>query len=304
MKLALIGRSMISPFGLAIRPRMPASWRIWENEPRAPELAIIAIGFSGVRCARSALPTSSVARSHRSVTASWRSSWVISPSRYLPSMPADLRVVAPEDLPLARRGLDVVLGERHAGAGRVLEADVLERVEHHRDRAGAVLLHELVDQLGRVLLAHRPVHELVVGWVELVAQRLGQRPLDRLVVDDPPDGGQDVAALQTERPVLGQVVQLDRRRARRTTPPPGAVRNTCGRGSTLGRVHLRPDRSRSDRRSGSRRPAPCPATASPAARRAPGTGCCWPTASGSAPRPGPRPTAADGPPSGRRRSRR
>ena len=88
MKLALIGRSMISPFGLAIRPRIPASWRIWENEPRAPESAIIAIGFSGVRCARSASPTSSVARSHRSVTASWRSSWVISPSRYLPSMPA------------------------------------------------------------------------------------------------------------------------------------------------------------------------------------------------------------------------
>jgi hypothetical protein len=36
MKLALIGRSMISPFGLAMRPRMPASWRICLNEPRAP----------------------------------------------------------------------------------------------------------------------------------------------------------------------------------------------------------------------------------------------------------------------------
>ena len=43
MKLALIGRSMISPFGFAIRPRMPASWRIWLNEPRAPELAIMKI---------------------------------------------------------------------------------------------------------------------------------------------------------------------------------------------------------------------------------------------------------------------
>ncbi len=41
MKLALIGRVMISPFGSAIRPRMPASWRIWLNDPRAPELAIM-----------------------------------------------------------------------------------------------------------------------------------------------------------------------------------------------------------------------------------------------------------------------
>ena len=49
MKLALIGRSMISPFGLAIRPRMPASWRICLNEPRAPELAIMKIGFSSSR---------------------------------------------------------------------------------------------------------------------------------------------------------------------------------------------------------------------------------------------------------------
>ena len=46
MKLALIGRSMISPFGFAIRPRMPASWRICLNDPRAPELAIMKTGFS------------------------------------------------------------------------------------------------------------------------------------------------------------------------------------------------------------------------------------------------------------------
>ena len=48
MKFALIGRSMISPFGFAIRPRMPASWRICLNEPRAPELAIMKIGFSSI----------------------------------------------------------------------------------------------------------------------------------------------------------------------------------------------------------------------------------------------------------------
>ena len=82
MKLALIGRSMISPFGLAIRPRMPASWRICLNEPRAPELAIMKIGFSVSRFSIIASATSSVAAFHCSTTASWRSSWVISPSSY------------------------------------------------------------------------------------------------------------------------------------------------------------------------------------------------------------------------------
>ena len=41
MKFAFTGRSMISPFGLAMRPRMPASWRICLKDPRAPELAIM-----------------------------------------------------------------------------------------------------------------------------------------------------------------------------------------------------------------------------------------------------------------------
>jgi hypothetical protein len=41
LKLLMIGLSMISPDGLAIRPRMPASWRICAGEPRAPECAIM-----------------------------------------------------------------------------------------------------------------------------------------------------------------------------------------------------------------------------------------------------------------------
>ncbi len=86
MKLALIGRSMISPFGLAMRPRMPASWRICENEPRAPELAIMKMGLSSSRCSFSAAATSLVARSHSAVTASWRSSWLISPFSYCSSI--------------------------------------------------------------------------------------------------------------------------------------------------------------------------------------------------------------------------
>ena len=40
-KLDLIGRGMISPFGLATSPRMPATWRICIAFPRAPELAIM-----------------------------------------------------------------------------------------------------------------------------------------------------------------------------------------------------------------------------------------------------------------------
>ena len=61
MKLALIGRSMISPFGFAIRPRMPASWRICLNEPRAPELAIMKTGFSSSKFSSIASATLSVA---------------------------------------------------------------------------------------------------------------------------------------------------------------------------------------------------------------------------------------------------
>ena len=77
MKLALIGRSMISPFGLAIRPRIPASCRICLNDPRAPELAIMKIGFSSSRLSSIALATSSVALSQRAVTDSLRSSAVM-----------------------------------------------------------------------------------------------------------------------------------------------------------------------------------------------------------------------------------
>ena len=45
-KLVVIGVSMISPEGLAIRPRMPASCRICCAEPRAPESAMMKIGLN------------------------------------------------------------------------------------------------------------------------------------------------------------------------------------------------------------------------------------------------------------------
>ena len=79
MKLALIGRSMISPFGFAMSPRMPASWRICVNEPRAPELAIMKIGFSSSSEFSIASATVSVASVQRFTMISCRSSSVIRP---------------------------------------------------------------------------------------------------------------------------------------------------------------------------------------------------------------------------------
>ena len=82
MKFALIGRSMISPFGFAMRPRMPASWRICLNEPRAPELAIMKIGFSSKSVSSMASATVSVASVQISTIRSLRSSSVIRPCWY------------------------------------------------------------------------------------------------------------------------------------------------------------------------------------------------------------------------------
>ena len=44
-KFEVIGVSMISPEGLAIKPRMPASWRICCLLPRAPESAMMYTGL-------------------------------------------------------------------------------------------------------------------------------------------------------------------------------------------------------------------------------------------------------------------
>ena len=85
---------------------------------------------------------------------------------------ADQLVELVEDLLLLGRNDDVVLGDRDPRLGRVLEAQVLECVEHQRDRRRAVGLHERVDQPRRVALLHRLVDEGVLRRVELVAQRL------------------------------------------------------------------------------------------------------------------------------------
>ena len=138
MKLALIGRSMISPFGLAIRPRMPASWRICLNEPRAPELAIMKIGLSSSRFATIASATSSVAAFHCSTTASWRSSWVIRPVSYWSVISATsasyLSRISCFSGGTTTSFLEIVMPACVA----YLKPEVLERVEHQRDRRRAV----------------------------------------------------------------------------------------------------------------------------------------------------------------------
>ncbi len=89
----MIGVSMISPDGLAIRPRMPASWRIWSCEPRAPEFAIMKIeliwasppfGFF-LTAEISAIMSSEIFLVHfdqASTTLLYFSPWVIRPSLY------------------------------------------------------------------------------------------------------------------------------------------------------------------------------------------------------------------------------
>ena len=104
MKLALIGRSMISPFGFAIRPRMPASWRIWLNDPRAPELAIMKIGFVSWRVAFIASATSSVASVQMAVTRSLPLLLGHQAALVLALDLGDLLLVAGEDLLLRRPG--------------------------------------------------------------------------------------------------------------------------------------------------------------------------------------------------------
>ena len=82
MKLALMGREMISPFGSAMSPRIPASWRIWLNDPRAPELAIMKIGFVLSRLSIIRSATASVASVQIATMRSSRSSSVIRPRSY------------------------------------------------------------------------------------------------------------------------------------------------------------------------------------------------------------------------------
>ena len=89
-KFDLIGLSMISPMppvsffcGLAIRPRMPASCRIWSRLPRDPESNIMNTGLNPPRETRIELiiasATSLLAWVQASITLLYRSPKVIWP---------------------------------------------------------------------------------------------------------------------------------------------------------------------------------------------------------------------------------
>ena len=98
LKFAVIGVSIISPEGFAIRPLMPASCLICAVLPLAPESAIIKMLLNDLLSLRSSsenfLPSSapssfiissaifSVTLAHISITLLYRSPWVISPFPY------------------------------------------------------------------------------------------------------------------------------------------------------------------------------------------------------------------------------
>ncbi len=54
-KFEVMGVSMTSPLGLAMRPRMPASCRICCLDPRAPESAIMKMGLKSPLSARTSI---------------------------------------------------------------------------------------------------------------------------------------------------------------------------------------------------------------------------------------------------------
>ena len=85
----------------------------------------------------------------------------------------DHRLVRTEDLGLLLGGHDdVVLGHGDGGAGREVEADLLEHVEDAGHLVGAVEGDQLVDEGGQPLLGHRVVD---VGVVALSSRRRGPR---------------------------------------------------------------------------------------------------------------------------------
>src|SRR5439155_16454486 len=79
-----------------------------------------------------------------------------------------LALVAVEDLLLVGRRDDVVLRDRDPGLGGVVEAEVLERVQHLGNRGGAVGLDQVGDHLVCRLLLEKKNDELVPLGVVLV----------------------------------------------------------------------------------------------------------------------------------------
>src|SRR5947209_4952958 len=121
---------------------------------------------------------------------------------------ADALLVLGEQLLLLRRDDDVVLRDRHAGAGGVLEPEVLDRVEDRGHGVGAVLVDEARDEVVELLLRERAVEVVVVLRVAALegADRLAQRPVDLGVEDDAARGGEHELALPQ---VLDRLLDAD-----------------------------------------------------------------------------------------------
>ena len=117
-----------------------------------------------------------------------------------------LLLVPLQDLLLVGGRHDVVLRDRDPGLRRVVEPEVLERVEHLRHRGGAVRIDQVRDHLVDAVLLQVVVDELELVRVVLVTQSLLERALDLVVEDDPPDRRQEV--LVAGAAVLRPIVQV------------------------------------------------------------------------------------------------
>ena len=81
------------------------------------------------------------------------------PAQVVPLDAVHLLLVRPEDLLLARRDDDVVLGDRDAGLRRIGEAERLDLVEHRGQLRRPELVDEVGDEVTHLLLAERAVVE-------------------------------------------------------------------------------------------------------------------------------------------------
>ena len=83
-KFALIGCGMMSPFGFATSPRMPAIWRNCMMFPLAPDRTIMSMGLKGSDCSVFCIAsfTLSVATVQISISSDLRSSSVMTPFWY------------------------------------------------------------------------------------------------------------------------------------------------------------------------------------------------------------------------------
>ena len=146
------------------------------------------MGLSGLKLALVAAVIWTSASRQISCTLPRRSSSERKPLLYSLAELVDHRLVRAEDLGLLLGGDDdVVLGHGDGGAGREVEADLLEHVEDAGDLVGAVEGDQLVDEGGQTLLGHRVVDVGVVALVA-VAEDLAQALFDAHVEQAATDG--------------------------------------------------------------------------------------------------------------------